>query len=352
MGIDLLIIASHQHTYEMFNSWLSKRLAQAVITIFAVISLSFALVRLMPGGPMDYLRAQLMQQGGSMTMQRANQLVEAYTNVNPEQPILLQYVDYVTSILTGDMGRSVYYNEPVSLIIANGLPYTVFVMALATVLLFAIGIAFGAVMAYYEGTSIDTVLTMISTIMASTPFYVLAIFLVFFMGYRMGWFPTGGIYNENLQPGFSVAFLSSLFYHATLPVFALVVTGYGSRALSMRGNSISILGADYMRVADLRGLPRRTVISRYLIRNAILPMYTEFLIAIGFMFGGSVILEVIFSYYGIGYYLYQAVNTRDSPLMMGAFLVITLAVVFGILIGDMTYGKIDPRAGGAQDESY
>lgn len=120
----------------------------------------------------------------------------------------------------------------------------------------------------------------------------------------------------------------------------------------MRGNSVRVMGEDYVRVAELRGLKSRWIALSYVARNAILPMYTNFLISIGFMFGGAIILEEIFGYYGVGYYMIRSINARDYPLMMGCFLVITIAVVIAIYIGDLTYGKLDPRAGGDTNESY
>jgi peptide/nickel transport system permease protein len=121
----------------------------------------------------------------------------------------------------------------------------------------------------------------------------------------------------------------------------------------MRGNSIRVLGADYLRVAHLRGLGDQRVAIRYVGRNSVLPLYTSFLISIGYLFGGSVVLETIFRYQGLGFYLFQAISTRDYPLMMGGFIMITIAVVVAMFLGDLTYGKLDPRAEqGGSHESY
>lgn len=121
----------------------------------------------------------------------------------------------------------------------------------------------------------------------------------------------------------------------------------------MRGNSISILGEDYIRVARLRGLSRQRIALRYVSRNAMLPMYTGILLSIAFMLGGSVILEQIFAYPGVGFYLFKATVARDYPVMMGGLIMISTAVIFGVLVADLTYSKIDPRAAGeGQRESY
>jgi peptide/nickel transport system permease protein len=331
----------------------AERTLQAFITVFAVVSLTFGMIRLLPGGPMQYLKSQLIRQsGGEVSMERINALVEVYTNVNPDKPLLTQYINYMTSIVQGDLGKSMWYSKPVSTIIADALPWTLFLMSLSILLTFAIGIVLGALMAYNEGSRFDLASTVSSIILTSVPYYVLAIILVYLLGYQAGWFPTGGRMTQATTPGFNWPFIAGVFEHAALPIASQVVTGFGGWALTMRGNSIRTLGEDYLRVARLRGLPSNRIALRYVGRNAILPMYTGLMIGIGFLFGGSVILEQIFSYPGVGYYLFKAVSVRDYPLMMGTFMIITLAVVIGIFIADMTYHKIDPRAGGEDRESY
>jgi peptide/nickel transport system permease protein len=188
----------------------------------------------------------------------------------------------------------------------------------------------------------------------SIPYYIYAILLLFILGFQLDWFPIGARLPEGVEPGWTLEFVSGLLYHAALPILSLLIAGFGGRAIGMRGNSVRVMGEDYVRVAHLRGLKPSRITLSYIARNALLPMYTNLLIAIGFMFGGSVILEQIFNYTGVGYYLFSAISSRDYPLMMGAFLVITVAVVISILIGDLTYGLIDPRAGsgGEGRESY
>lgn len=334
--------------------WLINRILQAVLTVLSVISISFALIRLMPGGPMDYVRAQITQsQRGSISRERMETLTETYTNIKPNEPVHIQYIEYMSAMLQGDFGRSTRYSEPVMDILAGALPWTIFIMSLALLLTYLLGIALGALMAYKEQSAFDTGSTLGSILLNSIPYYVAAIILVYVLGYQFSLFPTGGRMNQSTTVGFNVPFIIGAFEHAVLPVASMVITGFGGQALSMRGNSIQILGEDYLRVARLRGLSEPRIAFRYVARNAILPMYTNLMISIGFMISGSVILEKIFNYPGIGYYLLQAVNARDYSLMMGAFVLITIAVVIGIFIADLTYGLLDPRAkGGETREAY
>jgi peptide/nickel transport system permease protein len=335
-------------------SYILKRIGQSILTVFVVISASFGLIRLLPGGPLDYLRAQAIQQGGSdMSMAEINARIAAQTNIAVDEPVYVQYIDYMIAMFQGDFGQSIWYDRAVTSVIGPAIPWTVFLTASALFLAFTIGVSLGAFMAYKEGSSFDVASTGIGLVLNSTPGYVVALLAVAFLGYRFELFPTGGRYASELTPGLNLPFLTSVLYHGTLPILSMAIVGFGGWALSMRGNSIRVLGEDYLRVARLRGLPTRRIAIRYVARNAILPMYTGLMIAIGTVFGGAVIIENIFAYPGVGFYLIQAINARDYPLMMGGFILITVAMVIGITIADLTYGWLDPRAkGGASRESY
>ena len=335
--------------------YIIKRIGQAVITFFAVVTVTFGLIRAIPGGPADYIRAQVMQNRGSdgVDMSQLNTLVESYTNMDPSTPVYVQYYNYLTSVLRGDLGVSVWYDRPVADMIIEAAPWTIFLLTVSILLTFAIGIVLGAVMAYYEGTRFDIGSTVVSMFLNSVPFYIAAIFLVYILSIQMNLLPQSGNYTAGLEPSLSVTFISDVLYHAILPITSLVITGFGGTAITMRGNAIQEIGEDYIRVAHLRGVPGRRIAIRYVGRNAVLPLYTSLMISIGFMFGGSVILEEIFAYPGLGYYLLQGIHSRDYPLMMGIFLVITVAVLICILITDLTYGKIDPRiSDGESKEAY
>lgn len=339
----------------MVNSeYLLKRTAQALVTVFTVITLSFLVIRLMPGGPVAHYKAQLQQSGRAYSQAEINRRVELITSVNPDKPILEAYVDFVVGLLTrGDLGRSIWQNEPVMDVIADAMPWTILVSAISLVVLYTIAIVLGAIMAYTEGSRFDIGSSVVSVVVTSVPFYVVAIVLLWFLGYQWGVFPTGGRVNPDIAPGFRVPYVVSILKHAALPVASLVIAGFGTAALSMRGNSIQVLGSDYLRVARLRGLPQRRIALRYVGRNAVLPMYTGIMIALGGLFGGSIILEEIFTYRGIGYMVFKSLGPKDYPLLMGGFLFITLGVVVGVFIADLTYGWVDPRAGSGGDrESF
>lgn len=335
-----------------------KRSGQALFTVFVVITLSFVLIRQMPGGPLDYLRAQLYQNaeetGDAVDPDTVNALVESYINIRPDDPLHVQYFDYMSSVLQGDFGHSyIVMDRAVGAILAEALPWTLFLMSIALFLRWTMGIMLGAIMAYAEGSRFDVSMTTTVITLHAVPYYVVAIILLWFLAFNYPLFPPSGRMNMDTTPGFNIPFLVGVMHHSILPILSMLIAGFGGPAVGMRGNSIRVLGEDYLRVARLRGLSTRRIALRYVARNAILPMYTGLLISIGGLFGGSVILEQIFAYPGVGYYLFQGTVSRDYPLMMGGFLLITFAVIMGVLIADLTYGKLDPRAGDpANREAY
>ena len=331
--------------------WLHKRILQAVLTIYTTITLSFVMIRLIPGGPMDYLRAQIRQQGGNPG--NMDQLLETYANINPSEPLWREFLNYMVSIHQGDFGQSLFHSDPVAGILTDAIPWTVFLMTISILAIYVIGIALGATMAYYESGLFDNVSSVIAIFSNSIPYYVVALVLLFYFGFDLGWFPTVGRANDAVDPGLTYAYLAGVLAHVFLPATSLILTGFGGIALAMRGNSIRVLGEDYIRVAHLRGLGDQRIATRYVGRNSVLPLYTSFLISVGYLFGGSVVLETIFRYEGLGFYLFEAISSRDYPLMMGGFIMITIAVVVAMFVGDLTYGKLDPRAEqGGTHESY
>ena len=163
------------------------------------------------------------------------------------------------------------------------------------------------------------------------------------LGFTLGWFPLGHAYADDLTPAFSAVFLADVARHAALPVATMVIATLGGWLLSMRNTMITVLGSDYVNLARAKGLPPSRVALRYAARNALLPSVTGLGMALGFVLGGSLLTEIVFSYPGQGYLLVQAVRNQDYPLMQGIFLVITLAVLGANWLVDLAYLWLDPR---------
>lgn len=327
-----------------------KRTARIPLTILAVLTLTFGLIRLLPGGPFTQLRIQLIRQG--MPVEQVNARIAELQSIRPDAPLWQQYLDYVIAAIQLDFGQSISLNQPVVEVIARALPWTVFLVVTSTVLMFVFGILLGAVQAYWEGSSFDRVTSSGSILLMSVPYYIFAVVGLFYLAYRFQLFPTGNAVARSVETGFTWEFFSSVLYHAILPIAAFTIGGIGSTALNMRSNSIQVLGEEYVEVARLRGLTDSRIATRYVAQNAVLPLYTGLLLLIGFRLGGTVVLEEIFSYPGLGYYLIEAVNANDYPLMMGCFLVITVTLVLAVYIADLTYGLIDPRISAGESDGY
>lgn len=333
-----------------------ERFAQAILTVYIVTTVSFFMLRAMPGGPVDYIKAQLItsQRGkAAVNPHMLERLTEVYTNLSPDEPLYIQYLDYMQAIIFRlDFGVSTWYQKPVTEVLFWAMPWTLYLFSMALILSFTIRVGLGGAMAYAEGSRFDIGATIFALINGSTPYYITAILGVYILGYQFEIFPTQGHYTETVSVGLAPAFVGSVLWHAALPIASLALAATAG-AISMRANAIRILGKDYIRVGKLRGLPSRRLVQRYVARNAVLPEYTSLLISMGGMFGGSVILETIFVYPGVGFYTFKAVETRDYPLMMGGFILVTVTTVTGVLIADLTYGIIDPRAStGSQREGY
>jgi len=328
-----------------------RRTARVFVTIFLVASLTFGLVRLLPGGPFTLLRAQLLRQG--VPADEVDARIANLQNIRPDEPLWQQYIDYMAALFQGNLGESISLGEPVVTVLAKAAPWTIFIVLVSTVLVFVIGIFMGSLQAYWEGSRFDQLVTGVSISLMSLPFYVVAVIALYVFAYQFGWLPTAGTVSNSVERSLGVPFLVSALKHSILPIVSYTLGAAGGQALAMRGNSIQVLGNDYVQVARLRGLSDRRIATRYVARNAILPMYTGFLLLLGFRLGGTVILEQIFSYTGLGYYMITALKANDYPLMMGTFLVITVALVIGVFIADLTYSRIDPRiSAGESDEAY
>jgi len=245
-------------------------------------------------------------------------------------------------VIRGDLGVSLTRGRPVMDIIAYDLPWTVFVLSIAICLSFTLGILLGTFMAY-KGGRIDSISSTFLTIVSSIPQYIVGILLIVIFIFELRWFPTGGRYSLGVRPGFTWEFISDVLWHATLPILTYTIVSTGSWAITMRGSVTSVLGEDYVLAAEARGLRKGRIMKKYVMRNAILPLFTQLLITIGYMFAGAVFIENIFAYAGIGYTLLWALNNRDYPLLQGIFSIITFSVIAANLFTDLIYGKLDPR---------
>jgi peptide/nickel transport system permease protein len=316
-----------------------QRLGFYLLAAWAALTLNFFLPRLMPGDPATALFARFRGQLRPESMQAMR---EAFGLT--QAPLWEQYLTYLGHVLRGDFGVSVaYFPSPVSAIIGTGLLWTMFLAGTAVVVSFAIGTLLGVAAAWWRGGWMDTLLPPSLALLGAFPYFWLAMVALYVFGFQLGWFPLGHAYGDDLTPGLNLPFVASALQHAALPMGTVVLATLGGWMLSMRNTMVSVLGSDYVNLARAKGLPPSRVVLRYAARNALLPSVTGFGMALGFVLGGSLLTEIVFSYPGQGYLLLQAVQSQDFPLMQGIFLVITLAVLGANWLVDIAYLWLDPR---------
>ena len=325
-------------------------LVKALLTILVATTITFALIRLLPGNPID-LRIDELTRDGSLTYEQAKMQVQASYPIDLDRPIYEQYVAYLGNVLHGDLGSS-YLSSTASVtaIILAVLPWTLFAVGTGLLLSFVVGIGLGLVAAYRRGTWFDQVVTVAGSIISSVPNYLVAILIVLILGVQLRLVPITqmrGAYSPGVEPGFTPTFVGDVLYHAALPITVFFLTQIGHWILSMRNATLATLEEDYVIAARARGLRDSRITTAYVGRNAALPLVTQLAISVGFIVGGAVLVEQIFVYQGVGLRLLRAVAQRDYPVMQGILLLVTVSVVLANLAADLIYSKLDPRIGRA-----
>ena len=236
-----------------------------------------------------------------------------------------------------------YYPFSVAEVIGQAIWWTVGLVLVTQVISFVVGIVLGAYAAWRRNSKLDTTITLGSTFLGTLQPFWIALVLLYVFGYSLGWFPTSGGYSAS-TPGLNMFFIEEVLSHSTLPAIALLIVTPIGWILGMRNTMIMNLGEDYIRLAKAKGLPDRTVALRYAARNALLPSVTGFALALGSVLGGTILVETVFDYPGLGRLMGEAVNNKDYPLLQTLMLLTTTGVLIANLIADLLYGVLDPRA--------
>jgi peptide/nickel transport system permease protein len=319
--------------------FLLRRLGFYLVAGWVALTLNFFLPRLMPGDPATALFARFR---GRLAPEAMQALRETFGLTHA--PLWSQYLTYLGHAVRGDFGISVaYFPTPVVQVIGTGLLWTLFLAGSAVVISFALGTLLGIAAAWWRRGWADAWLPPALVFLGALPYFWLAMVALYVFGFKLGWFPLGHAYSDDLTPSFSLAFLADVVLHAVLPVGSVVLATLGGWLLSMRNTMITVLGSDHVNLARAKGLHPVRVVLRYAARNPLLPSITSFGMALGFVLGGSLLTEIVFSYPGQGYLLVQAVRNQDYPLMQGIFLVITFAVLGANWLVDVVILWLDPR---------
>lgn len=309
----------------------ARRLAHGLLTLWFAITITFLLLRLLPGDPATAIASTNMDAAARQ---------ELLTKYGLTESLPVQYVKYLGQVLHGDLGTSFSQSEPVTQVLMARLPWTLLLTGAALLITVALGIPLGVLAATHARGTLDRVVQ-VGGVMGQSLFVPsVGILFLYVLGLKLQWLPIGGAYDEQT---YGLAWYAGVAQHLVLPCASLVLVSLGAYVLTLRSTLIDALGEDYCTLARAKGTRERTVVWKHGLRNALLPATTLLGLQLGFMVGGAVLTETIFAYPGVGRAIYEAVIRLDFPVLQGAFILLAATVVVANMITDLAYGLLDPR---------
>jgi peptide/nickel transport system permease protein len=321
-----------------------RRIGVFLLIIFVAVTINFIMPRIRATNPIEQRLYTMAGQGGAYVNQ-IQEMVKIYNQkFGLDKPLYVQYVNYWRDLLNLNLGQSLaFYPQTALEMIMRAAPWTIGLLAISTLLAFALGTVFGALMAWPKTSRIALGLSPLFMTLSAIPYYLLGMLFIYVVA--MGWrlLPVGAAFSAGANMKLSWATVLDVVRHAILPAASIVLSGIGSWALGMRAMMKTILGEDYLRMAEACGLRPRTIFVRYALRNALLPQITSLAISLSLIMSGAVLVEVIFGYPGVGNLLFTAIANNDYFLIQGITLFIILSIGVVLLALDLLYPLIDPR---------
>jgi len=312
--------------------YLLSKILQALATLLFVLTFNFFLFRVLPGDPIGLLARSQRLTDADIAEQRAT--------LGLDQPLPQQYVTYVGQTMTGNLGVSLRTTKPVTEIIRSPLGPTLLLVGLGTLFATVLGILIGIKGGWERGSRFDTSSLYGSLVLYSMPEGWLGMLLLITFAGILGWFPAGG-FETGGETG--MARIVDIANHLFLPVLTLTLGYIGEYAIIMRSSMVDTVNEDFVTIARAKGVPERAIRRDHVVPNAFLPTFTLIFLSLGFVLGGAVVVEAVFSWPGIGLLTYNAIKTLDYPVIQGVFLLSSAAVILCNLIADVAYGYMDPR---------
>lgn len=323
-----------------------KRLGIFFLVVFVAISINFIIPRLAPGDPVRAVLSRMTRSGRQIS--GGSEMVAAYEKMfGLDAGLFKQYLRYVANSFQLKLGYSIS-NFPTKVIdlILRSIPWTLGLLSVATLISFLVGIFLGAVLAWEQGkhkTRLYSRFIPLFMIFGAVPYYLMGIGLLFIFAYTLQVLPARGAMSIGAQLAFNFRSIIDILYHALLPGLSIVLSGIGYWALGMRGMMISIIGEDYLYLAEAKGLRPARIFWRYAVRNAALPQVTALIMSFGLIVSGVVMVEIIFSYPGLGWLIFNAIGNSDYTLIQGTTFFLVLSVAVAVLVLDLLYPLFDPR---------
>jgi peptide/nickel transport system permease protein len=320
------------------KGYVLRRALYAFITFLFVLALNFAIPRLMPGSPVQYFANPKI-----LPSVEAHLLTQRF---GLDKPIWIQFALYVAGVFhwPPDLGVSYqFYPTPVLTVIMSYLPWTILLVGLSTIITAIVGILVGILLGSKRGSLTDTLVTSGSMFLWTMPFFWLGAILLYVFAIHFHLFPAGGAESFSATHLAILPRMLDIARHIFLPALTLTLAAFAGYSLIMRNSLVEELGQDYIVVAQAKGLTQRAVLFKHAARNAMLPMITLIGLNLGYVVSGALLVEVVFSYPGVGFLTFQAVLSHDYPLLQGLFLILSVAVILANFLTDIIYAFVDPR---------
>lgn len=316
--------------------YILRRLVYTLITIFAVASILFILFRMLPGEPTMQVISPAMDEAVQLRMKAAFGL---------DKPLVVQYLIYIKNLVTLEWGRSFVSAQKVTEILSHRFWNTVLLMAAGMCLTLVLGISAGMIMAWRRNSALDIGGTIVSLIFQAAPPFITGLLLLIVLSYRLGLFPTGGMYPAGARPDGILDLLTmpEFWHRIVLPTLTVGAYYIATPMLIMRDSMLEVLGSDFIELARAKGLKPSVVMIRHAARNALLGVVTIAGIMIGFAVGGQVVVESLFSWPGMGQLMVESAASHDYPVAQGTFLMLAILVIGLNFLTDILYCYLDPR---------
>lgn len=328
----------------MTISYVLKRLGVFVLVLWGAATFSFFLPRIADVNPIEERMAQLASRG-AVSVGNTEAMIKNYEKrFGLDKPLAEQYVRYLWNTARFDFGFSIaFFPTTVGNIIREALPWTIVLLTVVTFMNFTIGVLLGAVLAWPRAPAFVKILVPPFMGLSAIPYYLIGIALIYLFAFSWEIFPISGGYNIGSTPQWDTEFLLDAVRHSILPGLSIVLSGIGFWAIGMRGMMTMTMGEDYMTMAESKGLKGWRLFIWYGMRNAMLPQITALALSLGHIVSGAILVEVVFSYPGIGGMLVQAIRNFDFTLLYGIVYLTILGIAIATLILDLTYPRLDPR---------
>jgi len=318
----------------------AQRFLEYLFTVCIVVTLNFALPRVMPGDPFIYLSTD---QGGEIASFSQSQQEYYRQQYGLDRPVIEQYVHYLGALVRGNLGYSIYYNEQVATILLHRLPWTLLLVVAAIALSTLAGCLLGSLSAMLRGPRLDRWLYPLMIAVSEIPAFLLGLVLLFTLAAGLQLFPLSGAMTHFAAYTSIWQRIGDISHHAILPILTLTIVRTGSMYLLARNSMVTVLTRDYVRTAKAKGLPPLRVLARHTLRNAMLPIVTRIFLSLGGLIGGTILVENVFAYPGLGHLMRESVMVHDYPMIQGIFLLVTISVLSANFFADRFYRCLDPR---------